>query len=1202
MGGTVGYEYLGETAPGSGLYNYKIIFKAYTNCDASSQILFPEPSIYVGIYHETTDPNGYKQLAINLTILLTEANQITPNLPLGCTIGSATCIYEGVYIDTVTLSSTNNLGQPSLGYHLMYNRCCRNASIVNIFDPGINSMGFYAFIPPFSVVNNSPVFNEKPLPFICTGDSLSILNSATDAEGDSLVFSFETPYLGYASISNTLPFPPDSLLWPIPIITWQTGGFSTANPFGPHGFSQIDSYTGISEYIITAQGNYVVAVEIKEYRNGSLIAVSRRDMQLLALACPTNPFPVLSATTPTVSYTLEEGDSLCFNALFTDSNADGNTADDSLNIAFYGNIFDTNIVSPTATSIAIAGVSPVEATFCWKTSCLQGNTSPYLFNIVSTDNGCPHKSTPVNYSILINKASAPTHITGPTQVCQNQSNIYYEVDTIEGASYLWSVTGGQILGDSTQKGVFINWISSDSGIIYCYALSKFGCASDTISLTIHIGGNINVDAGNNATICPGDSIRIGGNPSLSIPGISFQWTVNQIPFDTVHLNPYVKPLQSATYYIEVIDTNQCFAQDSIVVNVSTHAFQKSNDTTICQGDTIPLWISGGSNYVWSPNAYISTVNGPSVSVHPLTSLYYVISLIDGNQCSSKDSILVSIFSPIQIQNGDTAWLCFGDTLTLTTNGGINPIWSPNVSISDIHAVDPKVFPSDTLIYTLQISDINNCSYTNHILVTPSTNIPIDAGNDTTICMGDTILIGGMPTAPLNVQINWVNNGAIIGSLNQFNPLLTTNQQIEVIANGTLLTCSGSDTAIIFIHPQPNVSAGLDITACQQSLVQFNAETANTYDWDFGNGSTADIQSPSTTYNTIGNYSVILRYTDNHTCPGIDTLQVDIVLFSTLVASNDTFTCAGDTLQLFAIGSGSFQWSPITNISHSTIANPFVYPIISTDYIVRPIDSTSCFNIDTVKITILPSPSLTLLPIQYICTNQPETLQVSGATSYYWNPGTYLSDSLSDHPLIIADSSINYEVTGLFSNGCTDTKNMQININPNPTANFDYTIVLGCEQLKMATQNTSINTKKNLWYNNNVLYSWHEDTLFYLPYQQNSSIKLVVQSDLGCTDSITKSLNIASIDSLFTWGNINVFTPNGDGINDYFEPKNIGNANSCSSIYIYNRWGSLIFSSEGYNMSWDGRSFDGENAITGTYYYILKLSNNEFKGTIHLLRW
>jgi gliding motility-associated-like protein len=85
-----------------------------------------------------------------------------------------------------------------------------------------------------------------------------------------------------------------------------------------------------------------------------------------------------------------------------------------------------------------------------------------------------------------------------------------------------------------------------------------------------------------------------------------------------------------------------------------------------------------------------------------------------------------------------------------------------------------------------------------------------------------------------------------------------------------------------------------------------------------------------------------------------------------------------------------------------------------------------------------------------------------------------------------------------------------------------------------------------------------------------------------------------------------FSPNDDGINDKFVIKNI-DLFPANKIYIYNRWGNLVYEQEGYNNEWDGKpnvsgTLGDDKLPVGTYYYILELNDKEklkFNGFIYL---
>ena len=120
---------------------------------------------------------------------------------------------------------------------------------------------------------------------------------------------------------------------------------------------------------------------------------------------------------------------------------------------------------------------------------------------------------------------------------------------------------------------------------------------------------------------------------------------------------------------------------------------------------------------------------------------------------------------------------------------------------------------------------------------------------------------------------------------------------------------------------------------------------------------------------------------------------------------------------------------------------------------------------------------------------------------------------------------------------------------------------------------------------------------------NYSIKLIATDIKGCKDSV--SIIVPITHQFFI---PNVFTPNGDELNDRFVVLANG-FDIFPETYIYNRWGTLVYRIENVNqIIWDGRTFDGSLVSPGTYFYIITTpvnTQNEYpgskiKGTIHVI--
>ncbi len=119
------------------------------------------------------------------------------------------------------------------------------------------------------------------------------------------------------------------------------------------------------------------------------------------------------------------------------------------------------------------------------------------------------------------------------------------------------------------------------------------------------------------------------------------------------------------------------------------------------------------------------------------------------------------------------------------------------------------------------------------------------------------------------------------------------------------------------------------------------------------------------------------------------------------------------------------------------------------------------------------------------------------------------------------------------------------------------------------------------------YFWNFDQLQYIagdtveihtfPKEGSFMVSLIVEAGAGCTDTITKTINVKDV--LET---PNIFSPNGDGQNDVFLVKS--NGVNEFVLEIFNRWGAIVYSLTAKRLQWDGRSSAGVIMPPGTYFY------------------
>ena len=1157
VGGNMAYTYLGDT-DGDGDFNYKITFQTFLDCNSPFWLNgFPEPALNVGVYEGVASPSGNLPQTTSLTLFLVDSNSIVPTSTNGCNIGQTVCLYQVTYEAEVDLPLSFS------GYHLFYDRCCRTGAVINLTNPGNQGLAFHAFIPPTLINNNSPVFSDIPVPFLCVGDTTSILNTAIDPDGDLLIFSFVDPYKGFGGSGNPTPGLPGTLNWPIPNVNWLNGSFDENNPFGPTGHTIMDAATGLTEYMAPNLGNYVVAVEIREFRFGNLIGITRRDMQFVVINCPVNPPPSLSVTSGSgiTSYTIQECDSLSFPITFTDQDSD------SLFLLNAGDLFNPSIVNPTANiDSLVLGDSTVTAVFNWQTGCGSAQALPYFFTASVTDDGCPSKTTNIVYEITVEPTSVPDSIIGSPLVCENTTTTY-STDTINGYTFNWSVTGGNITSGQGSTSINVAWGSIGGGTVSVMGTSSCGCSSALIDTNITILAVPIANAGFDFTICDGDSVQIGGTPTGPV-GTTISWTPNLNITDSTLGNPFVFPSLMQDYIVTV-DNGACAVNDTtrIIVNALSPA-DAGLDQTICNTGAVILGGTPtgppGATYSWTPIGTLNnaTISNPTATLTTTTN--YIVSVTNPNTCTDVDSVLITVTSPVTPTFSVSTSICIGDVinpLPVVSDNGITGVWSPapNNTVTTTYTFTPAAGEC-AVVATLTI--IVNTP------VTP-TFTPVSA-----ICVGD--VITPLSTTSTNgITGTWspaLNNTAT--TLYTFTPdvgecattttlTIMVNTPVTPIFNTVSPICEGG-----ILSPLPTISTNGTTGTWLPAL---NNTVTTTY-----------IFTPA-----VGE------------CATTTTLVITVNPLATINAGTDVDLCQGASIQLNATGGVTYSWTPTTNISSTNIPNPIVSPIITTTYIVVGTDGNSCSNSDSVIVNVFTIPIIKDITI---CIGDNLQLIVNGPTSatYNWSPSTNLSSTSVFNPVTTTTSTITYVVTVVDINGCIATESVLVTAEVKPAVEFLMELKPACEGVLAEFTNLSTGSTNYLWTFGDGEQSTEISPNHVFDYGDSFTTILEVSNFNGCSSTSDSIINTSSFEEQFDIVPPSVFSPNNDGRNDVFQLDIPRGMAACTNLQIFNRWGSKIFESKGQNVAWDGRTTAGKKVPVGTYFYILEINGVTKKGALTLL--
>ena len=263
VGGEIYYDYMGNNV-------YRFYISVYRDCN-STGAQFDNP-LSLSIYN-----NGALVQNVNVGFPGSVPVPVVFNNP---------CVSPPNNICTENALYTVDVNLPPAvgGYTVTYQRCCRGPNVTNINNPDNTGFTLTCVVPGINtgaIINSSPRFNDYPPLLLCNNDDLIFDHSATDPDGDQLVYSLVTPYSG-ASGLNPAPNPsPPPPYFPV---NW-LGGYSAANPLGPGATIAIDPVTGLLTASPNLLGLFVVGIRVEEYRNGVLINATTRDFLFRVFNC-----------------------------------------------------------------------------------------------------------------------------------------------------------------------------------------------------------------------------------------------------------------------------------------------------------------------------------------------------------------------------------------------------------------------------------------------------------------------------------------------------------------------------------------------------------------------------------------------------------------------------------------------------------------------------------------------------------------------------------------------------------------------------------------------------------------------------------------------------------------------------------------------------------------------------------------------------
>jgi gliding motility-associated-like protein len=655
-------------------------------------------------------------------------------------------------------------------------------------------------------------------------------------------------------------------------------------------------------------------------------------------------------------------------------------------------------------------------------------------------------------------------------------------------TYTWSPLAGLNLTNPANPEAFPDTTTT----YYLTVTDAQGCTS-TDSAIVRVYPTLTANAGIDTSVCATFPAQLGGTPTATGgfgSGYTYIWSPTGGVSDINAANPTATPSILTTYTVVVFDPNGCSATDNVTVAVRPNPIaQAGPDKSMvnCAGDSVTIGdvpaVTGGTapyTYRWTPTTGLSDSTSPTPVVKGITvTTVYTLLVTDATGCTGTDQVRVNVVnSNLQANAGNDESVCSNNNCVQlggipTAVGGTAPFtyaWSNANVLSDASASNPLACPTATTTFTVTITDSKGCTATDSETVTVNPAPTANAGPDTSVCSGSAIQIGGNPTAvggTPGYTYNWLPTQGL--SLpNVANPsasptIITTYQVVVIDTKG----CSSLDEVTVTPRTNPVVDAGPDknLVGCVGDtvfigglpVVTSGGTAPYTYDWTYGTGlSDSTIANPLVT-GIASTTSYQLIVTDTFGCSGVDFVVVN-VLPSTLQANagSDQRICAGAGTQVTlggsptAVGGTSpytYNWGTGAFFV-SNQPNPTVSPTSTTTYYVTVTDSKGCRSVDTVVVTVTPSPvanaGVDTTLCSGFCVNLGSANTGSGGTGalqYAWTPTQGLFANNTANPQACPLVTTTYTVLVTDANGCTGTDNVTITIRSNPVADAGQDVSL-----------------------------------------------------------------------------------------------------------------------------------------------------------------
>ncbi|MDX9758158.1 MAG: choice-of-anchor L domain-containing protein [Bacteroidota bacterium] len=517
------------------------------------------------------------------------------------------------------------------------------------------------------------------------------------------------------------------------------------------------------------------------------------------------------------------------------------------------------------------------------------------------------------------------------------------------------------------------------------ARSDDGClVEDSITVTVN---RIIFDAGPDRSICRASTVVIGDTAVSPSPPVRYTWSPAIGLDDPWSPTPTAQPANSTVYTVTVTDSRGCAMHDTVRVIVNDVDAEAGGNVAICPGGTVQLQgsVRRGQNpftYSWSPAEGLSDPSIRDPHASPATSTWYVLTVIDGNGCVDRDSMLVTVWpeTEVNIRIEGSAVLCRGDSAVLDAGAGYQSYqWSTGETTQ-------RITVRAAGRYRVAALSMDGCparpdTIDIDVIDRPA---PVITG-PLTVCAGDSVRYT-VAEVPGSVYLWQVFGGYILDGNDTHSigvrwespgSYRVTLEQIFGSA-----ACRG-DTAILVTvlpAPAPVITVSGPVSFCAGDSVRLDAPPGfASYEWSTGETGASIIVRRG------GRYHVTVRNTIG--CAGTSP-PIDVTVFPLpepeIVALTSMPVCEGETVRLGVTEAyASYEWSSGQRTAEITVDAPGIFTVR-----VRSAEGCEAES-DTFAVTFLPLPRPVIIadgPLEFCEGDSVRLTTTEVYQTYAWTNG------------------------------------------------------------------------------------------------------------------------------------------------------------------------------------------------------------------------